>query len=88
MDISVISPDLIELQNVEFGVKFQQVVFNGRDRFEYDLIYTKTLLANRRKISSVCVRSRCKDMSSDVHTGNHYEDYEITDSVVLNSNFR
>ena len=67
-ELNSISPDLIELNNIEFGVKFQQIVFYGRDRTEYDLIYEKTNEIDRQKLPSICVRTRRKDSSSDVLT--------------------
>ena len=86
IEMNNIYPDLIEMENIEFGVKFQQVIFYGRDKSEYDSIYEKSLSINRQKVPSLCIRTRYKD-STDVFNDNHYEDYNINESVVLNSIF-
>ena len=67
-------------------MKFHQVVFYSRDKTQYDLIYQKSLLVDRDIIPIICVRTQSNEMSS-VHTDNHYEDYEVTDSLVLNAKF-
>ena len=43
-------------------------------------------MGNRENIPSLGVRARYKD-STDVFNDNHYEDYNITESVVLNLRF-
>ena len=82
-----ISPDFIQMENIEFGFKNTQTVFYARDKTEYGCIYEQSLHVNRQILPSVCVRTRYKDTSSDVFNDNHYEDYNITDSMVLNSSF-
>ena len=53
-----ISPDPIEIQNIEIGVKFQQIIYYGRNKSEYDLIYQNTLDFDRTKMPSICVRTK------------------------------
>ena len=74
------------MENIEFGVNFYHVVFYGRDTLEYDSMYEKSLSINRESIPSICVQIRYKH-SDDVFNDNHYEEYTITESVLLNSIF-
>ena len=51
--INSISPDFIQMENIEFGIEITQIVFYARDRTEYDHIYEKSLHVNRLIIPSV-----------------------------------
>ena len=50
------------------------------------MIYNKTLLIDRKAVPSICVRTQRQETST-VHSDSHYNDYNITDSVVLNAEF-
>ena len=79
-----ISPDLVHMENIEFGINILQVVFYGRTRQQYDSIYNQTHEIDRQQVPSICVRTRSKDSDSDVFNDNHYDDYDIKESIVLN----
>ena len=75
------------MENIEFGVKFQLLIFQGHDKADYNSIHQQSLFVNRKNIYSICVRTWYKDMSSDVFYDNYYKDCYITESLVLISKF-